>query len=213
MLGLGFHAEMAARGLPWMPKGRYAIMRDYMPKKGKLGLDMMLRTCTVQVNLDFAVRSRHGAEVPRRRSRCSRSPPRSSPTRRSSRASPPASCPIAAMSGPTPIPTAAACCPSCSRTASASSAMSTGCSTCRCISSIATAIISTSPASRFRDFIAGKLPGLPGEIPTIERLVGSSHHRLSRGAPEEIPRDARRRWRAVAQSLRAAGVLDRAALR
>ena len=37
-----------------MPKGRYAIMRDYMPKKGKLGLDMMLRTCTVQVNLDFA---------------------------------------------------------------------------------------------------------------------------------------------------------------
>jgi glutamate--cysteine ligase len=36
-----------------MPKGRYKIMRDYMPKKGKLGLDMMLRTCTVQVNLDF----------------------------------------------------------------------------------------------------------------------------------------------------------------
>jgi glutamate--cysteine ligase len=37
-----------------MPKGRYKIMRAYMPKKGKLGLDMMLRTCTVQVNLDFA---------------------------------------------------------------------------------------------------------------------------------------------------------------
>jgi glutamate--cysteine ligase len=37
-----------------MPKGRYRIMRDYMPKKGKLGLDMMLRTCTVQVNLDFS---------------------------------------------------------------------------------------------------------------------------------------------------------------
>ena len=36
-----------------MPKRRYAVMRDYMPKKGKLGLDMMLRTCTVQVNLDF----------------------------------------------------------------------------------------------------------------------------------------------------------------
>ena len=36
-----------------MPKGRYKIMRDYMPKKGKLGLDMMLRTCTVQTNLDF----------------------------------------------------------------------------------------------------------------------------------------------------------------
>ena len=37
-----------------MPKGRYQIMRDYMPKVGRLGLDMMLRTCTVQVNLDFA---------------------------------------------------------------------------------------------------------------------------------------------------------------
>jgi glutamate--cysteine ligase len=37
-----------------MPKGRYAIMRAYMPKRGRLGLDMMLRTCTVQVNLDFA---------------------------------------------------------------------------------------------------------------------------------------------------------------
>jgi glutamate--cysteine ligase len=36
-----------------MPKGRYKIMREYMPKKGKLGLDMMLRTCTIQVNLDF----------------------------------------------------------------------------------------------------------------------------------------------------------------
>jgi glutamate--cysteine ligase len=36
-----------------MPKGRYAIMRRYMQIKGSLGLDMMLRTCTVQVNLDF----------------------------------------------------------------------------------------------------------------------------------------------------------------
>jgi glutamate--cysteine ligase len=36
-----------------MPKGRYAIMGRYMPTRGQLGLDMMLRTCTVQVNLDF----------------------------------------------------------------------------------------------------------------------------------------------------------------
>jgi len=36
-----------------MPKGRYAIMRAYMPKVGSLGLDMMFRTCTVQANLDF----------------------------------------------------------------------------------------------------------------------------------------------------------------
>jgi glutamate--cysteine ligase len=36
-----------------MPKGRYEIMRNHMPKVGKLGLDMMLRTCTIQVNLDY----------------------------------------------------------------------------------------------------------------------------------------------------------------
>ncbi len=37
-----------------MPKGRYKIMRDYMPKRGGHGLDMMFRTTTIQVNLDFA---------------------------------------------------------------------------------------------------------------------------------------------------------------
>ena len=36
-----------------MPKSRYRIMRAYMPKVGSMGLDMMSRTCTVQVNLDF----------------------------------------------------------------------------------------------------------------------------------------------------------------
>src|SRR5690606_28640905 len=52
-LGLGFAPTWTRNEMPWMPKGRYAIMRDYMPKRGNLGLDMMLRTCTVQVNLDF----------------------------------------------------------------------------------------------------------------------------------------------------------------
>jgi len=54
MIGLGFQPKWARDTIPWMPKGRYRIMRDYMPKRGGLGLDMMLRTCTVQVNLDFA---------------------------------------------------------------------------------------------------------------------------------------------------------------
>jgi glutamate--cysteine ligase len=54
MLGMGFNPKWARADQPWMPKGRYKIMRDYMPKKGKLGIDMMIRTCTVQVNLDFA---------------------------------------------------------------------------------------------------------------------------------------------------------------
>ena len=40
--------------IPWMPKLRYAVMRDYMPTVGTRGLEMMLRTATVQANLDFA---------------------------------------------------------------------------------------------------------------------------------------------------------------
>jgi glutamate--cysteine ligase len=51
---LGFHPTLRRDQMPWMPKGRYAIMRRYMPLVGTLGLDMMTRTCTVQVNLDFA---------------------------------------------------------------------------------------------------------------------------------------------------------------
>ncbi|MCW5771481.1 MAG: glutamate--cysteine ligase [Rhodospirillaceae bacterium] len=54
LLGLGFNPKWRREDIPWMPKGRYKIMREYMPKKGMLGLDMMLRTCTVQVNLDFS---------------------------------------------------------------------------------------------------------------------------------------------------------------
>lgn len=50
---LGFHPLARRDDMPWMPKGRYAIMRNYMPRVGGMGLDMMLRTCTVQVNLDF----------------------------------------------------------------------------------------------------------------------------------------------------------------
>ena len=52
-LGMGFQPKWARSDMPWMPKGRYKIMREYMPKVGSLGLDMMTRTCTVQTNLDF----------------------------------------------------------------------------------------------------------------------------------------------------------------
>jgi glutamate--cysteine ligase len=54
MIGLGFDPKSRREDVSWMPKGRYRIMRDYMPKKGGMGLDMMLRTCTVQANLDYA---------------------------------------------------------------------------------------------------------------------------------------------------------------
>jgi glutamate--cysteine ligase len=52
-LGLGYRPKWPQGEMPWMPKGRYAIMRNYMPKVGTMGLEMMQNTCTVQVNLDF----------------------------------------------------------------------------------------------------------------------------------------------------------------
>ncbi len=53
LMGLGYNPKWPRATMPWMPKGRYAIMRRYMPTRGTLGLDMMQSTCTVQVNLDF----------------------------------------------------------------------------------------------------------------------------------------------------------------
>ena len=52
-LALGFHPTIRRDQAEIMPKGRYDLMRRYMPTVGNLGLDMMLRTCTVQANLDF----------------------------------------------------------------------------------------------------------------------------------------------------------------
>jgi len=52
-MGLGFHPKWPTDDMPWMPKGRYKIMREYMPKVGGHGLEMMKSSCTVQVNLDF----------------------------------------------------------------------------------------------------------------------------------------------------------------
>jgi glutamate--cysteine ligase len=53
-LGLGMTPAWRRSDVPVMPKGRYRIMTNYMPKVGRLGLDMMYRTCTVQANLDFS---------------------------------------------------------------------------------------------------------------------------------------------------------------
>jgi glutamate--cysteine ligase len=52
-LGLGGSPKWTLAETPKMPKSRYEIMTRYMPKVGKQGLDMMYRTCTIQVNLDF----------------------------------------------------------------------------------------------------------------------------------------------------------------
>jgi len=52
-MGMGFLPKWNRDDMQWMPKGRYRIMKQYMAKVGNLGQDMMSRTCTVQVNLDF----------------------------------------------------------------------------------------------------------------------------------------------------------------
>ena len=52
-LALGFDPLWKREDMNWMPKKRYEIMKAYMPTKGSLGLDMMTRTATIQVNLDY----------------------------------------------------------------------------------------------------------------------------------------------------------------
>lgn len=52
-LGLGMWPDKTRAELPIMPKGRYEIMLRHMPRVGSMGLDMMLRTCTIQTNLDY----------------------------------------------------------------------------------------------------------------------------------------------------------------
>jgi glutamate--cysteine ligase len=53
-LGLGMWPDKTRAELPIMPKGRYGIMLNHMPRVGSMGLDMMLRTCTIQTNLDYS---------------------------------------------------------------------------------------------------------------------------------------------------------------
>jgi glutamate--cysteine ligase len=56
-LSVGFHPLATQTQLPWVPKKRYGIMREYLPTRGDGALDMMRRTATVQVNLDFCSES------------------------------------------------------------------------------------------------------------------------------------------------------------
>ncbi len=54
LLGIGYDPVSKRQNINWIPKSRYKIMRNYMPKVGKQGVDMMIRTCTIQVNLDYS---------------------------------------------------------------------------------------------------------------------------------------------------------------
>lgn len=64
-LAIGHHPFATREQIHWMPKGRYAVMRDYLPQKGSMALDMMLRTCTVQANFDYASEAQAGERLRR----------------------------------------------------------------------------------------------------------------------------------------------------
>lgn len=59
----GFHPWATREDIQWMPKGRYAVMRRFLPTRGGRGLDMMLRTCTVQANFDFTSEAQCGERL------------------------------------------------------------------------------------------------------------------------------------------------------
>ena len=62
-LAIGFRPFGTRADVPWMPKQRYDVMRAYMPTVGSRGLDMMLRTATVQTNLDWSDEDDAGAKL------------------------------------------------------------------------------------------------------------------------------------------------------
>ena len=134
--------------MPKMPKGRYKIMTAYMPKVGKLGLDMMYRTCTVQTNLDF---SSEADMVKKLRVSIALQPVATALFANSpfTEGKPNGFLSYAPKSGATPMPPALACCRGRSSRAWVTSAGSTTRSTCRCISSSTATNMSMSPANRF----------------------------------------------------------------
>ncbi len=109
MLGVGFSPEWTLDETPRMPKQRYGVMTRYMPQVGKRGLDMMYRTSTIQVNLDFASEA---DMVKKFRVSLALQPIATAIFACSpfTEGSPTASARCAAKSGATPIPTAQACC-------------------------------------------------------------------------------------------------------
>lgn len=172
---LGFHPMATREQMPWMPKSRYAIMRNWR-RVGRMGLDMMLCTCTVQVNLDF------GAEadmVEKLRVSLALQPVATALFANSpfaeGRPNGLRSC--AAGCGRKPTRTAPASPPWYSNKASGSSASRTGCSTCPCISSCATTSSSTAAGASFRAFMKDGLWARVGDHGRFRRPCDDRFHR------------------------------------
>ncbi len=145
-LGLGGSPKWTLAETPKMPKSRYDIMTAYMPKVGRHGLDMMYRTCTIQVNLDFSSEAdmRRKMQVSLKLQPLSTALFANSPF---TEGAPNGLKSWRGGSGATPTISAPACCRSAFRPSSVLPTMSNGRSTCRCISSSATAATTTAPTS------------------------------------------------------------------
>ena len=206
-LGLGMWPDKTREELPIMPKGRYDIMLRHMPRVGSLGLDMMLRTCTIQVNLDYASEACMAKKFrtslalqPLATALFANSPftegkPNGFLSYRSH---------IWSDTDP-------------HRTGMLPFVFEDGFGYERYVDYMLDVpmyfvfrdgkYLDASGLS-FRDFLDGRLSILPGEKPR-EGLVGPPVDRLSRSAAQELPRNARRRWWPVEPHLRPACVLGR----
>ena len=198
---------------PRMPKSRYRIMTDYMPKVGTRGLDMMYRTATAQANLDFSSEADMVAEAARR--------PRAAAgddgaVRQFAVHRGQAERAVVGALGNLARHRrrrAPACCRSRSSPAWASSATSITRSTCRCISSSAATVYHDVAGASFRDLLAGPARGAAGRARDDLRLGQPPVDDFPRGAAQALSRDARRRRRAAGAHRRAIGADGRALLR
>ena len=195
-----------------MPKGRYKIMLNYMPKVGSLGLDMMLRTCTIQVNLDYQFEAdmvkkfRVGLALqPVATALFANSPLTEGKPNgyRSFRSH------IWEDTDP-------------DRTGMLPFVFEDGFGYERYLDYALDVpmyfvyrdgkYIDVAGES-FRAFLDGKLPQLARRKAAAVRLRRPSLDHLPRSPPQELPRDARRRWRPLGPDLRASGAVGRPALR
>ena len=212
MLGFGFAPTWTLDEMPMMPKGRYEIMRDYMPKVGGYGLEMMFRTCTVQVNLDFASEAdmvkkfRVGLALqPVATALFANSPFREGK-------------PNGFLSYRAQVWTDV----DNARAGMLPWVFEDGMGFERYVDYALDVpmyfvyrdgkYIDVAGKS-FRDFLARKIPEVEHIEPDAQRLGRSSHHHLPGSAAQELPGNARRRWRAVAAHLRHAGAVGGHSLR
>ena len=210
-LGIGFAPDWALADMPVMPKARYGIMRNYMPKVGRLGHEMMFRTCTIQTNLDFASEADMVKKL------------------RVSLALQPVATALFANSpfsdgAPNGFVSLRAFVWSDTdgrRTGMLPDAFEEGFGFERYADWVLDApmyflrrgddVVDVAGQS-FRAYMQGALPGFEGERPSIGDWAGSLLHRVSGGAHQTLSRSARGGWRALGPDLRLARALGGAAL-